>query len=615
MAALKKERIKDQMLRTAARLWDIPEQELDANFDPLVALMIEACAAELEHIGSQVSESHNRLVAKLADMLVPETLTGCLPASAVMQAQPTEASCLLTPQHVFQTTMVKPESVDGNQQQFTIDFAPACTVALLDVHIRYLLMGNKFFKINAKGQRELLYNLDESQPRHQIWYMLEVGKGVDLLDQCSLFINLRSHSQATAFYESLGSCRLLVNNKEVKVHYGPGNTQFANPLQAALTQTAQDILSKMQQQALAAHAHKFLTIAGSVPVAFEGVPTHFPDLPSQLHKDLAQEKLVFVGIQLNRPFTQDVFDGISCAVNALPVLNLRLNKLQYKTQDWVNIVPLPSQGESFAGLSAIESSSGQPYTLQTGTGKRNPAEGEVLIRSHGIGKTSSREVKEMTLHLMETVRDQSAYFSEVNNEYLLTQLREIQTLLNRLEDKMINAEELVEDKTYLLLRPQAAGDNLQITYYTTTGNRAHQLRLHTPLQQYRHALTQPGTALLITTPVGGRNHVSQAERQLLLKQQLVNRNRIVSADDVKLAASIFFGQHLKQILVRPETRIAQESGIGFQRVIVVTIVVPAAQQNHDLSAEEMDYKCRSLLHYLREHSIIGLPFAIELQED
>jgi hypothetical protein len=36
MAVIRKDRIKDQMLKTAARLWSIPENEIETTFDPLI---------------------------------------------------------------------------------------------------------------------------------------------------------------------------------------------------------------------------------------------------------------------------------------------------------------------------------------------------------------------------------------------------------------------------------------------------------------------------------------------------------------------------------------------------------------------------------------------------
>src|SRR6476620_3106033 len=92
MAAIKKERIKDQMVSTAARLWGVEESEIEHNFDPLALLLIEACAAELEKIGHTITESHTRLLDNLAEIILPQSLFGAIPASGILQAMPLDNS-------------------------------------------------------------------------------------------------------------------------------------------------------------------------------------------------------------------------------------------------------------------------------------------------------------------------------------------------------------------------------------------------------------------------------------------------------------------------------------------------------------------------------------------
>lgn len=104
MASFKREIIKEEMIKTAGRLWNIPEDEIETNFDPLILLMIEACAAELEKIGYNIASSHTRLLNRLADLLVPEALLGPVPASCVASAIPVENVAELTNQHHFYIT-------------------------------------------------------------------------------------------------------------------------------------------------------------------------------------------------------------------------------------------------------------------------------------------------------------------------------------------------------------------------------------------------------------------------------------------------------------------------------------------------------------------------------
>ena len=87
---LKREQIKDRMLKTAARIWEIPEGEIETNFDPLILLLLEACAAELENVGSFISSSQSRLLDRLAELILPEAMINARPASCIMHATPVD---------------------------------------------------------------------------------------------------------------------------------------------------------------------------------------------------------------------------------------------------------------------------------------------------------------------------------------------------------------------------------------------------------------------------------------------------------------------------------------------------------------------------------------------
>ena len=104
MEAIKKERIKDRMLKTTARLWGVPENEIETNFDPLILLMIDACSSEFEKLGYNISASQTRLLDKLADLILPEALLGPRPSSCIMRATPLEATAKLASETQFLTT-------------------------------------------------------------------------------------------------------------------------------------------------------------------------------------------------------------------------------------------------------------------------------------------------------------------------------------------------------------------------------------------------------------------------------------------------------------------------------------------------------------------------------
>ena len=47
---MNQDRIKDRILRRAARMWGYSELEAETSFDPIVSLLLSASAAELEKL-------------------------------------------------------------------------------------------------------------------------------------------------------------------------------------------------------------------------------------------------------------------------------------------------------------------------------------------------------------------------------------------------------------------------------------------------------------------------------------------------------------------------------------------------------------------------------------
>ena len=92
-----KERIKDRMLKTAARLWGYADVEVESSFDPIVKLMLDACSYELEKISGDMEASHSRMIEKMVEVILPDVLVGIRPASTIINALPVDAEYTLHP--------------------------------------------------------------------------------------------------------------------------------------------------------------------------------------------------------------------------------------------------------------------------------------------------------------------------------------------------------------------------------------------------------------------------------------------------------------------------------------------------------------------------------------
>ena len=203
MAAIKKEKIKDQMVNTAARIWGIDESEIDQNLDPLAMLLIEACAAELEKIGHNIAESHTRLLDNLAEVILPESILGAIPATGILQATPTEDNVMIGDKTAFSITQKIYRAATNSNETVDIHFAPVGNFKLFKADLALLVAGNKLYGIKENKSRELIYALEKAGSSNEIWLAISAEKIPETLKGFHIYFDLRSHSGANNFYNAL----------------------------------------------------------------------------------------------------------------------------------------------------------------------------------------------------------------------------------------------------------------------------------------------------------------------------------------------------------------------------------------------------------------------------
>jgi len=610
MAAIKKEHIKDQMVKTAARLWDVPDNEIETSFDPLVLLMIEACAAELEKIGYSISTTHTRLLNRLADLLIPESILGPTPGSCIVSSTPVEPTTSINEQHHFYITQQIENIAKGSRYKSDFYFTPIGTFPLHKAALAYFYTGNKLFGIGKTNNKDLLYTNDaiRAQAFAEFWLAITPDKELKSLKGLSFYFDLKGHSEAENFYNSLPSAQFWINGGETKLEKGYVDKNQFEMTPEQMLNAGHGYNSKLNRQVAAIYENRFLHIAEPLTVSTSTMPDDW-QLPAPIAGQLKSKELIYIKVVLSRPFPHELVDRLTCSINAFPVINRKQNTANYRTEDWVNILPLPLSG-IYLDLDSVVSSNGQPYKMRTASGTHQMAEGEAVVRSSGAGKTSSQDVKEMTAMLTESIRDQSAYFSEINNEFILTRLSEISKILARLEDNMASAENNIENNHYIMLRPKSSGDVVTIKYWSCNGEDANYIKAGGALNPHNHSLMGSKDTVLLTNVHGGRDGVSETEKKSLLKQQLVSRGKIVSAEDVKLFCAQLFGDKLKKVDVQKGVSSSADKNAGFMRTIDVTLWLD--KQMLENRQGEVEYLRKELEHGLANNASVTYPFRILL---
>ena len=102
-----KDKIKSRMIRNAARIWGFQEPQAESSFDPIVSLLLGACAFELEKISREINNTESRIIERLVNILTPQPITSPHPAYAIAFAKPTIKGAKILPEYQFYKNTTK----------------------------------------------------------------------------------------------------------------------------------------------------------------------------------------------------------------------------------------------------------------------------------------------------------------------------------------------------------------------------------------------------------------------------------------------------------------------------------------------------------------------------
>lgn len=607
MNVLKREQIRDRMIRLAAVHWNVPENEIDTNFDPLVMLMFDAVAAEIEGVGYQIRDIQNTLLDELSTLMLPQALLRAKPASCILTAQPSERISILKKESNF-STITQTQKAGEPVKENEINFTPIGEVKLFKCHTGFLRVGSKTYKLQPDGRKVLVHE-DQAvgSMASEIHFTIHSSNPLESLAGMQLFFDLRSHSEAGHFYFSLQNAALSINNSAAiftKGYYK--NEQYETSIKDAFTNDG-DYSRKVQKEVAAMYAEQFITLADKNIPAQPASPAITNGLPEKIVQEMTVPHTFYCTLQLGRPFEQEVLERLHMGINAFPAINRRLEKVYYKTDKWVNIIPLQMNG-SYLDIQAIESDGGVRYKIQSGEQDEKMEIGEATVRSARVGKKSSHDVRNAIESLLEAIRDESAYFSRTSNDFISARLIEISRILTRLEDQVQLSKDEKPAFRYVLLRAKNAGENVSVYYWTTMPEHASFVKAGAVFRPVQHTFTETSNTFSLTAAIGGVENLSTYSQKQLLVRQLLSRGKIISIEDIKLLCYELFGEHLKRVDVEKKMSVLPGNNAGITRVISISIHI----NKDDYSENDLIYLEKQLKYQLATNGSFMFPFQINM---
>jgi hypothetical protein len=599
--------IKRRLTQKAAELWGYSEADME-GFDPLVQLLLEACAVELEKIGQEINNTQYRLVERLASLLNPDVVDAPRPAHAIAQAQPREPQLLLPADAQF-TFQRAGAGRAGGSATF---FSPLQTTRLTDAAVRFLATDEQVWRVEAGSPKRLLATGHPTPTEHRrLWIGLELHPEVTSLAELSFYFNWLNEPRREAYLAYLPGEAWYLGSRPLPVVQGLA----PSPDDAApLLYQEYDFLQRVEQHVRQLYAPGFVRVEQSTEAE---LPLYRREaFPAALTARFAAEvvasftqPLVWLEVRFSHALPPEALATLTCDLNCFPVLNRRLNKQLFRLQPALNIFPLNSE-EAFLAIREVYSLRNVVFRSTTLSSLQENDTDTYTLR-YGAGRFDARSGQEALLELLELLRDESRAFTATGTDFVGNTLRELNQNLARLEERLNQTDgTLTSDPApYVMLRPHDANDSVYLEYWSSDGEAANRIPNGSHLQVYDgHYLD---AVQLLTTTTGGRERPRPEEQVHALRKNLLSRNRIVTLEDIRAACWAELGNQLSKVHIEKGFRNGSTPTAGFVRCIRVQLTPAPASR---LSGPEWQRTAHELQVLLASQSAMNLPYEVSVAQ-
>ena len=608
-----KDKIKSRMIRNAAQIWGFQEPQAESSFDPLVSLLLGACAFELEKISSEINNSESRIIERMVNILTPQPITSPHPAYAVAYAKPCRKAAKVVSDNQFFAVIKVSDPYGKKTEDKQIFFSPSGTFNLTDGRVRYLAAHKKLYEIVDDQYKDVITGKFKSPLAPSSCFIgLEMNeRPADI----TFFFDVISEHLKQSFFSELESCRWKIGETLLSTQKGIANLDRQNHDMFHLINRQQDLASKISDQVNSYFNRQFVTLnlkdLNEYP---ESGGMKMPDTLARCldEKDLSNidDHIIWLELVFNNPIPEDLLENLTCSLNCFPVINRRQNEYTGSTRELINIIPLHTE-DVFFDPKRVTNSNGEAYNINHFISQGEVSKGSALLRSEGVGRFDSRSAMEYLEYLLELLKEESAAFNVIDSDLIASNLRELNQAIARLEKKIEDTQLQTGDTAYLMLKPQEGDRQVFVEFWSTNCTLANNIRSGSILNVYQAGDIDYNVSRLMTATTGGKEKPNTEARINTFRRSLQSGDRVVTIEDIKALCFELFGNIISQVRVEKGIEKGNRKAEGFVRTIDISLVV---KNGHQLSLAEQNAMKQELLILLESRTSNVFPFRIFINQ-
>lgn len=618
MSANSKDAIKNRMLRNASGLWGYPDSQDINSFDPIVGMIIGALAEELYNISGEIKRTDARVVEKLYELLFNQNIFAHLPAHALIRSKTTQPQVIVSESYQFDFIKKIPKTINEETvyNNKTICFTPTSEHKLFKGEVKYLAAGNQIFEISDQVKESLTIANKGTIPDFSKLYIgLQLDNLIDKIDGLSFMFSVKNKQNEERFYSSISNARWKINNLDVSFSQGfeihkHGQASSLSEIFRNECDNSYRACSYVNEL----YRTKFMIADNNNYflknfIQSDTLPEEFKrKFPVNILKSLPKN-IFWFEVQLSQPVEPEIISELNILMNCFPVINTELNEFSQLLTKGINIIPLTTE-DMFFDVKMITDSKGTQYKPLNSFNNKNTEEEGYMIRQGGIARFDSRDAMETIRHLIDLIRDERARFASLGTDLISSELKQLDQILSRLEQRLEAGNVINDSNSYLLLNCNSNFERATVQFWTTTGDMANDIRSNSKLSVHQGSDLDNNNVILVTNSFGGRQKLSKEEKLNKLRRSLLSKGRIVTIEDIKALCFEHFGSELSEVEIKKGVHLDPSPEKGLVRSLDIYLTL---DKQNKLSANDLEQKTDELKIRLKQESINLLPYRIFLR--
>ena len=605
---MNQEQIKNRMIKRASRMWGYSELESESAFDPVLELLLSACASELEKLRFEQENSRARITDRILEIIFPNQIVGVVPSQTLLQLTPVENNVQLSRYNHFKA-IKKTQNIYDPTQVNTKDiyFSPTLEMKLTTAQVKYLLYGNKVLQQESFFYQEEIARSERNIPSGEFWIGIH-APGVEKLEDLCFYIDVNNKEQKEFFTYYLQQVKVFSEGKEYELVEGyntPTNSiEYENII--SKNYTGIDAIYNEVNQFYQAN---FFTLKGTIypkteeekSVATTLLENYFLD-----HKFITEKDIIWLQFKFYEVITPKVLENVRIALNCVPAINIRNTEDYKRIKGQLTIYPITGE-DSFLDIDYISDNYKKRYDVKNYLSDDNIS---IVLRRGGVARFDERNALEHLQHLLGLIREETASFSAIGNDFAIEEeLKQISQNLASIYQNIKEKNLSLNPNPYLIFSSnnKEMDMNFTISYWHTAAEEGNDIKTGISLVCDSENKTAISKAIVVKPSFGGRRGLTTSDKILEYRNALLSRGRIVTIADVKTFAKSHFKHTIKGLEVQKGTKKEVSLKGGFKRTIDIYL---NKNKEVEVSETEWEYLKDSFLIKLEKASTNIYPYRI-----